>query len=302
MDERARTQQTEQPVSFFQDDGLRIEGDLYCSAAPPELGVVFCHGWGGTRGATAPAIARGLTARLPAAVLVFDYTGWGTSEGARDRLDPEREIADVRCAVSYLLATRPDLGGRVGLFGLSFGGSIATSAAARDGRVRALMAVPTAASGERLVREQREHWRYVEYLEKVEADRLQRVVSGRSERVDPDWISIRDATAAAYVKKLAETDPSRHFDLDLVSAERILEMAPDRDAVRLRDRPSVFIAMGSDLRTPTAQCRDVAAIAGGRYIEVPGLGHYDLYAPERLEWLLDVMADFYRGALGARAA
>jgi pimeloyl-ACP methyl ester carboxylesterase len=287
----------EQPVSFYQDDGLRIDGDLYSSAETPRLGIVFCHGWGGTRAATAPGIARGLTSRLPASVLVFDYTGWGTSEGPRERLDPEREIADVRCAVSYLLATQPELSGRVGLFGLSFGGSIATSAAGRDKRVRALMAVPTAASGERLVREQREHWKYIEYVERVEADRLQRVVSGRSARVDPDWISIRDATAAAYVKKLAETDPSRYFELDLVSAERIFEMSPERDAIALRGRPTLFVAMGRDLRTPTQQCRDVARVAGGRFVEVPGLGHYDLYAPERLEWLLDLMADFYSGAL-----
>jgi pimeloyl-ACP methyl ester carboxylesterase len=291
----------EQPVSFYQDDGLRIDGDLYRSATAPRMGIVFCHGWGGTRTSTAPGIARGLTARLPATVLVFDYTGWGTSEGPRERLDPELEIADVRCAVSYLLATQPEIGGRIGLFGLSFGGSIATSAAGRDARVQALMAVPTAASGERLVREQREHWRYVEYVERVEADRLQRVASGRSERVDPDWISIRDATAAAYVKKLAETDPSRHFELDLVSAERIFEMAPERDAIALRGRPSLFVAMGRDLRTPTQQCRDVATVAGGRYVEVPGLGHYDLYAPERLEWLLDLMATFYGGALGTSA-
>jgi hypothetical protein len=292
----------EQPVSFYQDDGLRIDGDLYSGASAAQMGIVFCHGWGGTRAATAPGIARGLTARLPATVLVFDYTGWGTSEGARERLDPESEVADVRCAVSYLLATHPEIHGRVGLFGLSFGGSIATSAAARDKRVKALMAVPTAANGERLVREQREHWRYVDYVERVEADRLQRVVSGRSERVDPDWISIRDATAAAYVKKLAETDPSRYFELDLVSAERIFEMAPDRDAVELRGRPSLFVAMGRDLRTPTQQCRDVARVAGGRFVEVPGLGHYDLYAPDRLEWLLDLMADFYGGALGVPVA
>src|SRR5258706_10592443 len=174
----------EQPVSFYQDDGLRIDGDLYSSAETPRLGIVFCHGWGGTRGATAPGIARGLTSRLPASVLVFDYTGWGTSEGPRERLDPEREIADVRCAVSYLLATQPELSGRVGLFGLSFGGSIATSAAGRDERVRALMAGPAAASGERLGRGQREHWKQIGDGDRVEADRVQRVVRGPCQRAD----------------------------------------------------------------------------------------------------------------------
>jgi pimeloyl-ACP methyl ester carboxylesterase len=131
----------------------------------------------------------------------------------------------------------------------------------------------------------------------VEADRLQRVTSGASEKVDPDWVSIRDAAAAAFARKLAEADPSRLFKLDVVSAERILEMAPDRDATGLRGRPSLFIAMGRDLRTPPSHGRDVAAIAGGRFIELPGLGHYDLYAPDRLEWMLDTVAGFYRDAL-----
>ena len=285
-------------VAFYQDDGYRLDADLYRSeSVEPEAAIVFCHGWGGTRGQMAPAIARGFVERLPVTVLVFDYSGWGTSEGPRERLDPEREIADVRCAVSFLLATQPEIQGRVGLFGLSFGGAIATSAAGRDRRVRALVAIPTSANGRRLIREQREHWRYVEYLEKVAADRLRRVAVGASEKVDPDWVSIRDAAALAFARKLAETDPSRVFKLDLVSAERILEMAPDRDAPRLRGRPSLFIAMGRDLRTPPDQCRDVAALAGGRFISVPGLGHYDLYAPERLEWMFETVTGFYREAL-----
>jgi uncharacterized protein len=284
-------------VSFYQDDGHRLDADLYSTEEPPEMAIVICNGWGGTRGTLVPGIASGLAERLPAVVMAFDYSGWGTSEGRRQRLDPEQEVHDSRCAVSWLLHSRPDLAGHIGLFGLSFGGAIATIAAARDERVGALVAVPTSASGERLMREQREHWRYVEFVEALAADRLERVGSGHSRLVDPDWISIRDATAAAFVKQLAQTDPSRKFELDLVSAERIHEMAPDREAHRLRDRPTLFVAMGRDLRTPAEQCRDVAAIAGGRYVEVPGLGHYDIYAPERLAWLLDLTAGFYRESL-----
>jgi uncharacterized protein len=287
-------------VSFFQDDGYRLDADLYLpEAGEPDRAVVFCHGWGGTRRELAPGIARQLAARVPAAVLVFDYSGWGTSEGPRERLDPEREIADVRCAVSYVLATRPRTAGRVGLFGLSFGGAIATSAAGRDERVRALVAVPTSANGRRLIREQREHSRYVEYLDRVEDDRRRRVVAGASANVDPDWVSIRDAASAAFARKLAEADPSRRFQLDLVSAERILAMVTDRDAPRLRGRPSLFIATGRDLRTPPGQCRDVAALAGGRFVALPGLGHYDVYAPERMAWLMDTVAGFYREAFGS---
>jgi uncharacterized protein len=286
------------PVVFYQDDGYRLDGDLYL---PPEgeaeAALVFCHGWGGVRNQMAPNLCSELAARVPAAVLGFDYSGWGTSEGPRERLDPEREIADVRCAVSYLLATRRRSQGRIGLFGLSFGGAIATSAAGRDERVTALVAVPTSANGERLVREQRQHYLYVDFEETVERDRLERTVAGHSRKVDPDWISIRDATALAFARKQAETDSSRNFALDLVSAERIFEMAPDRDAPKLRGRPSLFVSMGRDLRTPTGQCRDVAAFAGGRYVEVPGLGHYDIYKPDRIEWLLELVSGFYKEAL-----
>jgi uncharacterized protein len=285
------------PVSFFQDDGQRLDADVYSATDEPRLAIAICNGWGGTRGTLVPGVASGLAERLPAAVMAFDYSGWGSSEGGRERLDPEQEVADTRCAVSWLLQAHPSVVGRVGLFGLSFGGAVATMAAARDERIAALVAVPTSASGARLMREQREHWRYVEFVETIAADRLERVISGRSRLVDPDWISIRDATSAAFVGKLAQSDPSRHFELDLVSAERIHEMAPESDAARLRGRPSLFVAMGRDLRTPAKQCRDVAAIAGGRFVEVPGLGHYDVYAPERLAWLLDLAAGFYREAL-----
>jgi pimeloyl-ACP methyl ester carboxylesterase len=285
------------PVSFFQDDGQRLDAEVYSALDVPSLAIAICNGWGGTRGTLVPGVAIGLAERLPAVVMAFDYSGWGSSEGRRERLDPEQEVADTRCAVSWLIQAFPNVVCRIGLFGLSFGGAVATIAAARDERVNALVAVPTSASGERLMREQREHWRYVELVETIAADRLERVVDGRSRRVDPDWISIRDATSTAFVRKLAESDPSRHFDLDLVSAERIHEMAPDREAARLRGRPSLFVAMGRDLRTPVQQCRDVAGIAGGRFVEVPGLGHYDVYATERLAWLLDLTAGFFREAL-----
>jgi len=285
------------PVSFFQDDAQRLDADVYSALDAPRLAIAICNGWRGTRGTLVPGVALGLAERLPAVVMAFDYSGWGSSEGPRERLDPEQEVADTRCAVSWLIQAFPNVMGRVGLFGLSFGGAVATLAAARDERVRALVAVPTSASGRRLMREQREHWRYVEFLETIATDRLQRVVHGRSRRVDPDWISIRDATSAAFVRKLAEHDPSRHFELDLVSAERIHEMVPDREAVRLRGRPTLFVAMGRDLRTPAQQCQDVAEVAGGRFVEVPRLGHYYVYAPERLAWLLDLTAGFYRETL-----
>src|SRR4051812_5555959 len=92
-------------VSFFQDDGLRLDGDLYSATEDPALAIVMCNGWGGTRGTLMPGIATGLAERLPAVVLTFDYAGWGTSEGRRQRLDPEQEVHDSRCAVSWVLHT-----------------------------------------------------------------------------------------------------------------------------------------------------------------------------------------------------
>lgn len=284
-------------ISFYQDDGYRLEGDLYVRpGAEPRAGIVFCNGWGGSRksGVLGATIATGLTDRIDCVVLDFDYSGRGGSEGPRNRLDPFRQVHDARCAVSWMLQRYPSLRGHVGLYGSSFGAGIATVAAAMDLRVGALVAVSGYSSGEAFLRDMRAHWQFVLFKEELERDRLARVVGGRSKLVDPDNdILVRDPESAAYNQEVIRKNPARRFEVDLVSADLVMEFDVVRKAGLLRGRRALMIHAERDLLIPWQQSEKVAKAAGGRFVLLPGVGHYELYTGEPLTAVLDHAAAFF---------
>lgn len=282
-------------VHFYQDDGYKVEADiLRRPGVTPRLAVIFCTGWGGTRalGNNAANFATGIADRVDALTLNIDYSGWGGSEGPRQRLDPFREVNDVRCAVSYVKQRFPELAGRIVLFGISFGGGIVPVAGGQDKRVAAVIALSGYASGRRFLRDQRPHWQWVEFTERLERDRLQRVISGKSELVDPDEIMVRDPEAHAYNQMLLAQFPNRRFQLDLVSAERIMEFDVAGPAAGLRGRPSLFIHAERDLLIPWESNRETADAAGGRFVLLPGIGHYHVYDGQPLVTILDHIGAF----------
>jgi pimeloyl-ACP methyl ester carboxylesterase len=288
---------TGRPVSYFQDDGYEISADLYANSDNPTFGVVFCHGWGGTKNIVAPVLAGEIVKRTGAAALVFDYSGWGQSEGPRGRLDPWREVRDIRASVSFMLTEMPELAGHIGIYGFSFGGAIATYAAATDDRVNSLVAIASFLDGDSWMQDLRPWWQYKQFAAKITSDRLQRARSGKSEEVDPDWILPRDPEAKAFNEDLRSHYPERNFMLDIVSAELICSFNVAHVAPRLAGRPSLFIHCAEDLLNPPRYSLELARLAGGEAYIVPDLGHYDIYAGAGLD-VVSSLASSHLSGLG----
>lgn len=293
-------------VAFAQEDGYRLVGTVYQpSAALPSMAIVFCHGYGGTRAYIAPEIASGLAARTGGAVLAFDYSGFGDSEGPEGRLDPYRQAADVSAAVSFLqgrlLQADPGRGTpSIGLYGTSFGSPIAVVAAAQDPRVRAVVAVSGFPSGRRWMRDLRRHWEWIEFQEELARDRARRAGGEPSKMIEPDWIMPRDPESAAFNAQLLAEHPERVFSLDVRSAELIDGFEPIAWAPRLVGHtPALFVHAERDLLMPLEYVFDLAQAAGGDIAVLPGLGHYDVYAGQPLEDVLDRAAAWYRRHLAA---
>jgi pimeloyl-ACP methyl ester carboxylesterase len=279
-------QAVQEELTFFDDDGNSLIGDLYSASSEPVAAIGFCPGFGGTRGSLPTrALAPALAAKYNLAVLAFDYSGFGASEGRPNHLDPVRRVWETRAAVSQLIVRYPGLATRIGLLGISFGAPIAVSAAAADHRVGALVAMSGFASGSRWMRELRPHWKWVEYTEQIASDALVRVASGKSGLVDSDWIMPRDPDSITFVE--------RNFNLDIVSAQRICEFEPVRDAARLRGKPSLFIHTKRDLLIPWQHSADLAEAAAGHLILIEGHGHYDLYSGEPLNEAVSAAGTWY---------
>lgn len=280
-------------VEFFQDDGLRIAADLYGDPSQARGMIIFCHGWGGTKDIVAPILAQEMVQRTSCIALVFDYSGWGVSEGPRGRLDPHYQVRDVRSAISYMVQRFPDLASRLGLYGFSFGGSVSTYAGAVDPRVRAVVSIAAFTDGLRFMREMRPRWEYVEFLRTLDNDRRERVIAGKSAQVDPDTILRRDPASSAFNEDLKQRFPERAFTLDLVSADRIIDFEPITVAPRLAGRPTMFIHCENDVLASAENAVDLARASGGECRIIPELGHYDIYAGPGLDQVSTAAAELF---------
>lgn len=119
----------------FESDGRTLHGWFFpapgVTADNPGPAVVHCHGNAGNMRDHAA-----FASFLPAAgvsVLMFDYRGYGQSE--RGPLRREGLVEDTLAAVAHARALPEVDPDRVGLYGVSLGGSIAIAAAVRDERV-----------------------------------------------------------------------------------------------------------------------------------------------------------------------
>jgi uncharacterized protein len=120
-------------VNFASTDGTKLHG-WFVAHPDPVRAILYCHGNGEDVAADGP-FAADLSKALQASVFVFDYRGYGTSEGVPNEAGC---IADG-CAAQEWLATKMQIEkSRVIVWGRSLGSGVAVALAAQNG-ARALI-------------------------------------------------------------------------------------------------------------------------------------------------------------------
>lgn len=152
----AFAQLAERKVNIY-SEGVRMSGTvMYAQALEGRKlpAIILSHGWGGTASLLRPQAER--FAQAGYFVLVFDYRGWGESEGRwvrdesaapgsnarrelREVVDPLDEAADLFNAVHWVMGEPMVDANRVGLWGTSFSGGLVVYVAARDPRIKAIV-------------------------------------------------------------------------------------------------------------------------------------------------------------------
>jgi uncharacterized protein len=115
---------------FEATDGTKLHGwYVPCSKARGGQTILFCHGNAGNVTDRADIMAV-LHARADASVLVFDYRGYGRSQG---KPSEKGILADARAARMWLAKRENIAEADIVLMGESLGGAVAVDLAAKDG-------------------------------------------------------------------------------------------------------------------------------------------------------------------------
>jgi dipeptidyl aminopeptidase/acylaminoacyl peptidase len=197
------------------------------------------------------------------AVLVFDYRGFGDSDGDRGVLSPARQLQDLINAVTYL-TTRDDVDpDAIGVFGTGgTGGGNAVLLAGADPRVKAAISQVPVADGEDWLHRMRQEHEWLAFLASLEEDRRLRVTTGKGRQVHPrEEIMVPTPERRATTIK-ADVDDRIPSSISLSAAEEIIAYRPVDAAARLTT-PLMVIGVEGDATTPTDHAERLYEAAQG---------------------------------------
>jgi fermentation-respiration switch protein FrsA (DUF1100 family) len=290
----------------FPSAGETCRGWLYPPAGPaPWPTVVMAHGFSAVKEMRLDRFAEAFAA-AGLASLVFDYRGFGTSDGApRGDVDPLAQIEDYRNAISAARALAEVDRDRIGIWGTSYSGAHALSVAAVDSRVKVVVAQVPMVDGWETFRRMLGDDGLAD-LERQLVDERERIQAGG----EPARIAVVSDTgevaalgtpdAYEWFTLAAQTAPSWRNEVTLRSLERLLEYAPGRWIDRIAPRPLLVIAAADDF-LPRDLTERAFALAGEpkRLLVLPG-GHFAGYEPPQFAVAANAACEWFAEHLTAK--
>ncbi|MDQ3476509.1 MAG: alpha/beta hydrolase [Actinomycetota bacterium] len=268
--------------------------------------VVMGHGFGATRDAGLRPFADRFAA-VGADVLMFDYRGFGTSDGTpRQDVAHWRHRADYHSAIAYARSL-PDVDpDRIVLWRSSYSGGHVLPVAVKDGRVAAVISQGAAMDGLAALLEIARYAGVVQLLKLTghSIRDLARAVRGRPPHVVP--IVGPAGSLAAITAEGAEMGyqaimgPTFRNEMCARGIMFIPLNRPVTSASKLRC-PLLVVLAERDNIAPTKSVR-AAAKKAGRLAQVLVLpsGHFDIYAGEMFEKSVSAQVDFLMTHVPAR--
>ena len=242
-------------------------------------------------------------------VLIFDYRGFGDSGGDSGILLPANQLEDLVSAVTYL-TTRDDVDAdNLGVFGSGgTGGGNAVLLAASDARIRVAVSQVPVADGEDWLHRMRREYEWQEFLERIERDRAQRVLTGVGEMVHPreEIMVATPERKASNVK--ADVDSRIPTSVPLRCAEAIMQYRPIDVVDKVSPAALMIIGVEKDAVTPTdhAVALYERANAPKRLVMQRHTTHYAAYKqygdeviPQIVDWY---RSHFVGGAVDVRGS
>lgn len=249
-------------------------------ATPPDEPlpvILLCSGFQGLK-ELIPARFWGALTEAGYACFAFDYRGFGTSDGERGRVLPREQVEDVQNAITFL-QQQPEIDpDQIGLIGWGLGGGIVVQAAAEDTRARAVACFNGVGDAGRAIRDSRPYADWLAMQERIEEDRVRRVLTGRSRLVSPwEVVPLDPTTREAVDIEMYGKHERFGVDVSLQSAEAYYQFRPELAADRISPRPLLIVHGARNALHPIDEARSLYARAREPklLIELPEAHHLD---------------------------
>jgi pimeloyl-ACP methyl ester carboxylesterase len=277
----------QQRVSFYSGDHL-LAADLSLpdGLAPGETrpGIVLCNGYTATKELFLPETAAVL-AGAGYAVLSFDYTGWGESEGSRHCLAPSGRVMDAHAAVTFLGLQSAVDHTWVGVLGWSYGGATAIWLAAIDERLGCTVSIGGVGDGTRWMRSVRDADEWASLLARSTSDRSRRVLDGRSGLALRTEILKLDPESVKFLARARQAKKGAADEIPLAFVDETITFNPEWVVGRISPHAVLLVTGENDLIVPPAEAEALFAHAGEpkKLSVIEGAGHYDLYTGQAFD-------------------
>ena len=288
----------EQTEVSFPSRGITCRGLLLRPEGKtgPLPAVVMAGGWCYVKEVVMPKYARFIVDQ-GCAVLLFDYRGFGESDGEpRQHIVPLEQQEDYRSAISYL-ETLPDIDhDRIGIWGISYSGGHVLIVGATDPRVKCIVSVVPVVEGYQTMRRDHGELRFADLIERITEDRRKRSANPE----DRGHIPMSSRTPQAELcswpfpevtevfENLQKTDAPNHRHFNTVeSVELLMQYTVFPYTPRLINTPLMMIvADGDNITSWDLEVDAFRSVPSERkeLVVLPKTTHMSLYSQQlRLE-------------------
>lgn len=279
----------------FYSEGSNVKGILYQPENDKEKkpAIVLCHGFAGVKELLLPGYAEEFSRRGFVA-LTFDYRGFGESEGERGKLSPYAQVTDIRNALTYIQSLPEVDPEQLGLWGTSFGGANAITAAAHDKRVKGLCVQLTFGDGKRVITgnltgEEKEK------LESMLNKIWTRAVTRNQSMQVPINKILTDEQSIEFYNKTVADFPEFNIKIPFLTIKETIEYQPEKylDSLHI---PIQIIAAENDKVNPGEESRILYEKANNpkELIMIEGATHYELYEGEKFKEVVNKQIEWFR--------